>query len=273
MARYAMVIDLQKCVGCQACAVACAKQWDVPLGFARTRIQSTGIVGTFPKLTSAFRVAHCNQCDRPSCVAACPTGATFRRRDGIVEIDHRLCIGCGYCVLACPYDARYVSPASKQADKCDFCAARLDRGLQPACVTTCTAHAKYFGDMEDSNSEVFGLIYNKGAGRIETSQAAIGPNVFYLGKKEHFNLLLASPEQLRSLNRWVTLWKRLGLRDWDFAPPPPQGAAAFEVWTRVLKPLKFLTLAAVGATFLGQAVALFRQRAAGESEPKKKEES
>ena len=272
MARYAMVIDLQKCVGCQACAVACAKEWDVPLGFARTRIQSTGIVGSFPKLTSAFRVAHCNQCDRPACVAACPTGATFRRRDGIVEIDRRLCIGCGYCVLACPYDARYINPALKQADKCDFCAARLDRGLQPACVTTCTAHAKYFGDLENSASDVFRMVNGGGAGRIETRQVAIGPNVFYFGKKEYFNLLLASPDEL-SLKRWVTLWKRLGLRYWDFVPHPPQGAAAFELWRRVLKPLKLLTLAAVGATFLGQAVALFRQRATRESEHEKKEES
>jgi len=247
MARYAMVIDLKKCVGCQACTAACNKEWDVPLGFARTRIQSTGVVGIFPKLTSAFRVAQCNQCDRPSCVAACPTGATFQKQDGIVRIDHGMCIGCGYCVEACPYDARYVSPVLKQADKCDFCADRLERGLQPACVTTCTAHAKYFGDMEDANSDVFRMVYDKGAGRMQTKKVAIGPNVFYLGKQEHLNLLLAS-----------------------FPPHPPRTPASGEFWSRVLKPL---VLAGVGATFLGQAVAFFCQLATGESEHEKKEGS
>src|SRR5512146_884525 len=180
MARYAMVVDLRKCVGCRACTVACNKEWDVPLGAARTRVSSTGVTGTFPKLASGFHVAQCGHCDRPSCVSACPTGATRQGIDGVVSIDHGLCIGCGYCVEACPYDARYVSIATDQADKCDFCAARRQQGLEPACVATCTAHAKYFGNLEDHNSDVFRMVYEQGAQRLETAQVAIGPNLYYL---------------------------------------------------------------------------------------------
>ncbi len=245
MPRYAMVIDLTKCVGCQACTAACNKEWDVPLGFARTRVHATGVMGTFPNLSSGFRVAQCNQCDRPSCVTACPTGATRQSEDGIVHIDRGMCIGCGYCVDACPYDARYISPTLNQADKCDFCSARRERGLEPACVATCTAHAKYFGDLEDTASEVFRLVYDQGAQRLESREVTIGPNVFYVGRKQDVEPVLAS-----------------------FVPHPPRPVASREVWARVIRPL---VIAGVGATFLGQAVAFFYQLATGESEEKHRE--
>lgn len=247
MARYAMVIDLKKCVGCQACTVACDKEWNVPLGSARTHVYSTGILGSFPRLVSSFLVAQCNHCDRPSCVAACPTAATQQSRDGIVHIDRGLCIGCGYCVEACPYDARFINSAIQQADKCDFCAERLERGLQPACVLTCIAHAKYFGDLEDSNGEVFRMVYEQGARRLQTTQVAIGPNVFYLGKKQHVELAFA-----------------------QFPPRAPRMATSGEFWSRLLKPV---VLAAVGATFLGQAVAFFHQLATGEPGHENQEKS
>ena len=136
MARYAMVIDLDKCVGCQACTVACCEEWEVPIGNARTHVRSTGIIGTFPKLISSFHVAQCNHCDHPPCVMPCPTGATYQAPDGIVKVDQSLCIGCGYCMEACPYDARYINPRTNKIDKCDFCSSRLERGEQPACVNT-----------------------------------------------------------------------------------------------------------------------------------------
>ncbi len=246
MPRYAMVIDLTKCVGCQACTAACNKEWDVPLGFARTRVHPTGIQGTFPNLSSGFRVAQCNHCDRPSCVAACPTGATRQSDDGVVHIDRGLCIGCGYCVDACPYDARYLSPTLEQADKCDFCTARRERGLEPACVATCTAHAKYFGDLEDTSSEVFRMVYERGARRLESREVAIGPNVFYLGRERELEPVLAS-----------------------FTPHLPRPVASREFWAHVLKPL---VLAGVGATFLGQAVAFFYQLASGEPEDRHQEQ-
>ncbi len=240
MARYAMVTDLEKCVGCQACTVACNSEWEVPLGFARTHVRSTGVAGEFPDLVASFYPAQCNHCDRPSCVDACPTGATFQAKDGIVKVDHALCIGCGYCVEACPYDARYINPATKKVDKCDFCSARLERGEKPACVETCTAHAKFFGDLEDSRSEVYKLVYEQGARRLETRQVAIGPNVYYLGKKEHVDLVLAT-----------------------FPPRRPRLPRPGEWWSKVVKPLVF---AAIGATFLGQAIAFFYQLRTGEKE-------
>jgi tetrathionate reductase subunit B len=240
MARYAMVIDLKKCVGCQACTVACNSEWEVPVGMARTHVRATEAVGTFPHLQSTFYVAQCNHCDHPACVPPCPSGATYQAENGIVKVDRDLCIGCGYCVDACPYGARYIQPVLKKVDKCDFCAARLERGQSPACVETCTGHAKFFGDLEDRSSNVFKMVYERGARRLETTDVSIGPNVYYLGKKEHVDLVLA-----------------------QFPPHRPRLPVAGDWWARVLKPL---VLTAVGATFLGQAVAFFQQLRKGEKE-------
>lgn len=240
MARYAMVTDLRKCVACHACTVACNAEWGVPPAHARTHVHVTPLAGTFPKLASSPYVAQCNHCDRPPCVEPCPSGATSRGEDGIVRVDEGVCIGCGYCVPACPYEARFISPAHKKVDKCDFCSSRIARGEQPACVATCTANAKYFGDLEDPGSEVHQMVYVDGARRIESATIAVGPNVYYLGKPEQLDLVAES-----------------------FPPRPPRLLAAGQAWRRVVKPL---VLAAVGATFLGQAIAFFYQLGKGEKD-------
>jgi len=240
VARYAMVTDLERCVGCQACTVSCNAEWDVAAGYARTHVRPTPVAGRFPELVAGIHVAQCNHCDHPPCVEACPSGATWKGADGIVHVDRGLCIGCGYCVAACPYDARYIDPVSHKVDKCDFCAPRLERGQQPACVTTCTAHAKIFGDLEDPDSEVSRLVFLGGARRIETAEVAVGPNVYYLGSPRRLDLVAAS-----------------------FPPRRPRLLAAGQVWSRLVRPL---VLAGIGATFLGQAVAFFNQLRKGEED-------
>ncbi|MCC6653183.1 MAG: 4Fe-4S dicluster domain-containing protein [Candidatus Eisenbacteria bacterium] len=189
MARYAMLTDLRKCVGCEACTAACNAEWSVPAGKARTNVRKTPVKGRFPELSSSVYVAQCNHCDKPTCISVCPADATFKNADGIVQIDRDLCIGCGNCVEACPYDARYMDPVADVADKCDFCAPRIARGEMPVCVTTCTAHAKFFGDLDDPSSEIHRMIKAGKARRIETAAIAIGPNAYFIGKPAQLDLV------------------------------------------------------------------------------------
>lgn len=179
MARYAMVIDLARCIACQACAIACKMETNVPdttpetfqkrkMSF-RSRVVPLVRDGSPADLYPIL----CNQCDNPPCVAACPTGATYRRADGIVLINWDKCIGCRYCMAACPYDMRYLvlgeepkdyqnpdlpRPKQGKVDKCTFCAHLVDRGMEPACVTACPAGARIFGDLNNPNSPVSRLL-------------------------------------------------------------------------------------------------------------------
>jgi Fe-S-cluster-containing dehydrogenase component len=240
VARFVMVTDLRKCVACQACTVACSAEWGVAPGYARTRAGMTPVAGTFPDLTTSPRVDQCNHCDDAPCLEPCPSGATYRDGGGVVRVDAGVCIGCGFCVEACPYDARFVDPRTKKVDKCDFCAPRVARGEQPACVATCTAHAKYFGDLEDRSSDVFRLVFREGARRMETKAIAVGPNVYYLGRREQLDHVLASA-----------------------APRAPRLLTAGETWRRLVRPL---VIGAAGAAFIGQAIAFFAQVRKGEED-------
>ncbi len=152
MTRYAMAIDLERCLGCQACMVSCAAENEVPLGSHRLRLQTT-VAGRFPDLAAEYRMEQCFQCEDSPCVDVCPTGANRKTAEGIVLVDRNKCIGCKACVVSCPYGMRYMHPEG-YADKCTFCDHRLADGREPACVETCPTGARIFGDLEDPASEL-----------------------------------------------------------------------------------------------------------------------
>ncbi len=176
--RYAMVIDLNRCIGCHACSVACKAEFDVPVGVWRSWV-TYGERGTYPDAVLSFLPRLCNHCEDAPCIPVCPTGATYQRDDGVVVIKEERCIGCGYCVEACPYEMRFLHPETKVASKCDFCVHRVDQGLEPACVQTCLGTARIFGDMNDPNSEVSQILKKEKVHQIRPDFGT-EPRVFYV---------------------------------------------------------------------------------------------
>ena len=178
MARYAMVIDTRRCVGCSACVVACEVENEVPNGYCRDWIAEE-TTGRFPLLSMEIRSERCNHCSDPPCVPPCPTGASHVEADGIVLVDHALCTGCKACIAGCPYDARYVHPDG-YVDKCTFCRHRVTRGLLPACVSTCPTMAMAFGDLDDPASEVSRQLASGRNVKVLNPDTGAKPNVYYL---------------------------------------------------------------------------------------------
>ncbi|HHI81999.1 MAG TPA: 4Fe-4S dicluster domain-containing protein [Rhizobiales bacterium] len=177
--QYAMVIDTRRCIGCHACSVACKAEFDVPLGATRSWVEYIE-KGEYPNVSRHFLPRLCNHCSDPACVPVCPTGATYKRKqDGIVVVDADKCIGCGYCVLACPYNARFINPGTGTADKCDFCLHRVSKGIAPSCVNTCQGKARIFGDMNDPESEVAKLIATEPV-TVLRPEMGTEPNVYYI---------------------------------------------------------------------------------------------
>lgn len=199
--RYGMVIDLQKCFGCRACMVACKAENETQPGVFFTRIL-TEEVGEYPYAQMQFLPIQCNQCEDAACVTVCPTGATRKESDGIVTVDADKCVGCRYCIVACPYRVRFFlgkkktyyksgpTPYEEYGEatrdyqkgtvvKCDFCAHRVRDGSEPACVAACLGRARYFGDLDDPASEVSRLIARRG-GRQLLAEKNTDPSIFYL---------------------------------------------------------------------------------------------
>lgn len=207
--QWGMVIDLQKCVGCDSCTVACKAENRTPPGINYNVVLETE-QGTFPNVTRVNVPRPCMQCDEPPCVTVCPVNATYKGDDGIVVIDADRCIGCRYCITACPYGARSFDFGESYTDemqgydevqspewgqdrgergpytppvgtvrKCTFCMHRLARGEEPACVETCIGDARFFGDMNDPESKVSQLAADPRAFRLK-EELGTRPRVHYL---------------------------------------------------------------------------------------------
>lgn len=201
MTDYGFVIDLERCVGCHGCAVACKEANGTPPGDTRCKVLRS-YEGTYPDTKRIIRPVMCMMCEEPACVDACPTGASAMNDDGIVLIDKEVCIGCQKCMEACPYGARYYIADSNgyfgedlneyeavtykakmmlenTVDKCDFCIGHsADGEPDPVCVRACMTEARYFGPLEDAKA----LIKERGGDvwDADGSGASTSPRVFYL---------------------------------------------------------------------------------------------
>ncbi|MEW6720402.1 MAG: 4Fe-4S dicluster domain-containing protein [Thermodesulfobacteriota bacterium] len=200
---YGFGVAVDRCIGCGRCMDACKAENDVPREpfFVRTWVEryvvrkdGTTTVKTIAPgeeavpdpapdksiLRSFFVPKLCNQCVHPPCVQVCPVGATFRTEDGVVLVNPKTCIGCRYCIQACPYGARYLHPATRTADKCTFCYHRIGRDLLPACVEVCPTQARIFGDLNTTASPMSRFLRMN---RIHVLKPALNtePKVYYAG--------------------------------------------------------------------------------------------
>lgn len=207
--KWGMVIDLKKCIGCETCTVSCKAENRTPPGMSYNVVLETEL-GDYPNISVVNLPRPCMQCDKPACVQVCPTRASFKMENGIVAIDNDRCIGCRYCMVACPYGARsydfgngyeeemmgYDEITSPEygmdrgerkkgkvpegtVRKCSFCFHRLERGEEPACVETCIGDARFFGDFNDPNSVVSKLAASPRAFRLK-EELGTQPRVVYL---------------------------------------------------------------------------------------------
>lgn len=207
--RWGFVVDTTKCVGCGFCVKACKKENEVPYntpvsrtwveryvidkdgkshidspmaardGFTDKKIHGEEIPPE--DIAKAFFVPKlCNQCEKPACVQVCPVGATYQTKDGVVLVDRSWCIGCGYCIMACPYGVRFFHPVYKVAEKCTFCYHRISKGLKSACVDACPFGARQIGNLKDPNDPVTKIIRTE---RVAVLKDEFGtkPQVFYIG--------------------------------------------------------------------------------------------
>lgn len=206
MSKMGMVIDLNRCMGCQTCVMACKVQNNVPDGMLWNRVltmtddeEVDGVKGVYPDVSKQYVPVSCQHCENAPCVDVCPVEATYRDEEGRVLIDYDRCIGCRYCMAACPYNVRVFrwedaiqNPNFKYGDsrvpersvgiveKCTMCKELTDDGEEPRCVQCCPAEARIFGDLDDPDSEVNRLIREKN-GETLLKEKGTKPQVYYLG--------------------------------------------------------------------------------------------
>jgi Fe-S-cluster-containing dehydrogenase component/formate-dependent nitrite reductase membrane component NrfD len=189
--RYGFAIDQRTCIGCHACTVACKTEHDIPVGQFRTWVKYVD-KGEYPSTTREMGVMRCNHCTDAPCVKACPTTALFTRDDGIVDFDNERCIGCKMCMQACPYDAIYIDANTNTAAKCNFCAHRIDQGLEPACVVVCPTESIWMGDIDDPSSGISKFLSIEPI-NVRTPEQGTRPNVYYVGADQSVLDPLAAP--------------------------------------------------------------------------------
>lgn len=157
--QFSMVVELDRCIGCHGCQVACKFENNIALGTSRCHTYYMGPVGEFPHLSLYYMTVHCQQCENPSCIEVCPTGACYKSdEDGVIYIDKETCIGCQSCMRACPFHANNFNKELRIMDKCTLCAELREKGETPACVWNCVGGALHYGDINDPESEVSKLL-------------------------------------------------------------------------------------------------------------------
>ena len=201
---WAMLIDIEKCIGCGNCVRACAAENSVPEGYYRTWIEryviddwsnelgtpqvdspDGGIHGFPPKAIPATAKAFfvpkmCNHCADSPCTQVCPEGATFISPDGVVLVDSKYCLGCRYCVQACPYGCRFINPATNTAEKCTLCYHRITKGLTTACCEACPTAARQLADLKNPKDPIHEFLRNNPV-QVLKPQLATGAKLFYRG--------------------------------------------------------------------------------------------
>ncbi len=240
--HYAFVIDISRCIDCRACLAACSIENQVPNQHTRIWVKDPGLQGEYPKLKRIFVPYNCMHCQNPPCIEVCASGATYKDKiSGLVLVDQQACIGCGYCVEACPYDVRYLDEARGVVDKCNACVQRLEEGMEPACVATCVGGSRHFGDLNDpESSAAFAL---RAARSVTTLDIELSegrdtePNIYYINADVQQSSLV--PKE------------------------GPQYTLAEDGWKKVLVPA---VAAGVGLAFVGQAFMFSRQLLHGEDE-------
>lgn len=198
---YVYLVDTTKCIGCGMCVQACQRENKVPEGFFRTWVERyrigegsrvevdspNGGLNGFPATIVDFKVTKglfvpklCNHCKNTPCTQVCPVGASYTTKDGVVLVDDKRCIGCGYCIQACPYGSRYLHPVTHVADKCTWCYHRITRGLKPACVQVCPVGARVFGNMKNPQDPVRKIIATEPV-LVLQPELLTRPNCYYKG--------------------------------------------------------------------------------------------
>jgi len=210
VARWGMVIDLFRCIGCHACTYACKVENRTRKGVFWTLVYDYE-VGKYPNVIRSFLPTLCMHCENAPCEQVCPSGATYRRNDGIVAVDPNKCIGCEACVVTCPYNARFKNPKDNYfsqdvypkdersvlgqpgvVEKCNFCKDRIDWGMahgltpgmdwnaNPACVNACPVNARTFGDLDDPNSEISSRLISNPSAEVMHRELGTRPSVYYI---------------------------------------------------------------------------------------------